>query len=97
MTAETRRILLGGAPVEMTLRDGVLAAADGRTVRPGDAVHLPPCEPSKIICVHLNYRNRIDELKAEGPPAPNYFLKPPSSLNSHKGVVIRPRGTRFLN
>ncbi len=97
MTAETRRILLGGAPVEMTLRDGVLAAADGRTVRPGDAVHLPPCEPSKIICVHLNYRNRIDELKTEGPPAPNYFLKPPSSLNSHKGVVIRPRGTRFLN
>jgi hypothetical protein len=35
-------------PVEMTLRDGVLAA-DGRTIRPEDAVHLPPCEPSKII------------------------------------------------
>jgi 5-oxopent-3-ene-1,2,5-tricarboxylate decarboxylase/2-hydroxyhepta-2,4-diene-1,7-dioate isomerase len=97
MTVETRRILLGGAPVEMTLEGGMLAAADGRRVHPGDAVHLPPCEPSKIICVHLNYQNRIDELKAEGPPAPNYFLKPPSSLTSHKGTVIRPRGTRFLN
>src|ERR1700759_1126542 len=98
MTEETRRILLDGAPVEMTLRaDGWLAAADGRTTRPEDAVHLPPCEPSKIICVHLNYQNRIDELKTEGPPAPNYFLKPPSSLNSHKGVVIRPHGTRYLN
>ena len=97
MTEETRRILLGGAPVEMVLKDGSLVAADGRTIRPDDAVHLPPSEPSKIICVHLNYQNRIDELKTEGPPAPNYFFKPPSSLNSHKGAVIRPRGTRFLN
>ena len=97
MTEETRRILLDGAPVEMVLGDGVLAAADGRTARPDEAVHLPPCEPSKIICVHLNYQNRIDELRTEGPPAPNYFFKPPSSLNSHKGVVIRPLGTRFLN
>jgi len=97
VTEETRRILLEGAPVEMVLGDGVLAAADGRTARPDEAVHLPPCEPSKIICVHLNYQNRIDELRTEGPPAPNYFFKPPSSLNSHKGVVVRPRGTRFLN
>ncbi|HXT92761.1 MAG TPA: fumarylacetoacetate hydrolase family protein [Trebonia sp.] len=97
MITETRRILLDGAPVEMTLRDGVLHAPDGRTISPDTALHLPPVEPSKIICVHLNYQNRIDELKTEGPPAPNYFLKAPSSLNSHKGVVIRPRGTRFLN
>ena len=97
MITETRRILLDGAPVEMTLRDGVLHAQDGRTISPDAAVHLPPAEPSKIICVHLNYQNRIDELQTEGPPAPNYFLKAPSSLNSHKGVVIRPRGTRFLN
>jgi 5-oxopent-3-ene-1,2,5-tricarboxylate decarboxylase/2-hydroxyhepta-2,4-diene-1,7-dioate isomerase len=97
MTEETRRILLDGAPAEMVLRNDVLVAADGRTASPADAVHLPPCEPSKIICVHLNYQNRIDELKTEGPPAPNYFFKPPSSLNSHKGVVVRPRGTRFLN
>jgi 5-oxopent-3-ene-1,2,5-tricarboxylate decarboxylase/2-hydroxyhepta-2,4-diene-1,7-dioate isomerase len=97
VTEETRRVLLGGAPVEMTLANGVLVAADGRTISPDDAIHLPPCQPSKIICVHLNYQNRIDELKTQGPPAPNYFFKPPSSLNSHKGTVIRPRGTRFLN
>ena len=97
MITETRRILLDGAPVEMALRDGVLHAQDGRTISPDAAVHLPPVDPSKIICVHLNYQNRIDELKTEGPPAPNYFLKATSSLNSHKGAVIRPRGTRFLN
>lgn len=97
MTGEVRRILLDGAPVEMALRGDVLVAPDGRTVRPEEAVHLPPCEPSKIICVHLNYQNRIDELGTEGPPAPNYFFKPPSALNAHKGTVIRPRGCRFLN
>jgi 5-oxopent-3-ene-1,2,5-tricarboxylate decarboxylase/2-hydroxyhepta-2,4-diene-1,7-dioate isomerase len=97
MITETRRILLDGAPVEMTLTGGVLHAPDGRTISPDAALHLPPVQPSKIICVHLNYQNRIDELKTEGPPAPNYFLKATSSLNSHKGVVIRPRGTRFLN
>jgi 5-oxopent-3-ene-1,2,5-tricarboxylate decarboxylase / 2-hydroxyhepta-2,4-diene-1,7-dioate isomerase len=97
VTEEVRRILLGGAPVEMTVRGDQLIAADGRTVPASDAIHLPPCSPSKIICVHLNYQNRIDELNTVGPPAPNYFFKPPSSLNSHKGVVIRPRGCRFLN
>jgi 5-oxopent-3-ene-1,2,5-tricarboxylate decarboxylase/2-hydroxyhepta-2,4-diene-1,7-dioate isomerase len=97
VTEETRRVLLDGVPVEMTLANGALVAADGRTISPDDAIHLPPCQPSKIICVHLNYQNRIDELKTQGPPAPNYFFKPPSALNSHKGTVIRPRGTRFLN
>lgn len=63
MTVETRRILLDGAPVEMTLQDGILRAQDGRTISPDDAIHLPPVQPSKIICVHLNYQNRIDELK----------------------------------
>jgi 5-oxopent-3-ene-1,2,5-tricarboxylate decarboxylase/2-hydroxyhepta-2,4-diene-1,7-dioate isomerase len=81
----------------MTLDGGVLQAQDGRTANPDTAIHLPPCQPSKIICVHLNYQNRIDELKTERPAAPNYFFKPPSALNSHRGTVIRPRGTRFLN
>ncbi|WP_204331248.1 fumarylacetoacetate hydrolase family protein [Geodermatophilus sabuli] len=94
---EVRRILLDGAPVEMVRRGDVLEAPDGRRIAPDDAVHLPPAVPTKIICAHLNYQNRIDELKTEGPPAPNYFFKPPSALTAHKGTVIRPRGCRFLN
>jgi 5-oxopent-3-ene-1,2,5-tricarboxylate decarboxylase/2-hydroxyhepta-2,4-diene-1,7-dioate isomerase len=31
------------------------------------------------------------------PPAPSYFLKPPSSLSHHGAAVARPRGCRFLN
>lgn len=94
---EIRRILLDGVPVEMVLRDDVLVAQDGRRVKPDEAIHLPPSAPTKILCVHLNYQSRLDELGTEGPPAPHYFLKPPSALNTHRGVVIRPRGCRYLN
>lgn len=96
-TVETRRIVLGGAVVE-TVREGdQLVAPGGQRVAAASAVHLPPVTPSKIICAHLNYRNRLEELKAVCPPAPNYFYKPPSCLIGHRGTVIRPQGCRFLN
>ena len=56
-----------------------------------------PAEPTKILCAHLNYRNRLDELKAECPPAPNYFMKPISCLVGNKGSVVRPLGCKYLN
>ena len=56
-----------------------------------------PAEPTKIICAHLNYRNRLEELKADCPPAPNYFMKPTSCLVGHKASVVRPLGCQFLN
>ena len=94
---EVRRILLDGALVEMRLEGDRLIAQDGRHIAASEAIHLPPAQPSKIICAHLNYRNRLEELKADCPPAPNYFLKPPSCLNSHRGKVVRPRGCKYLN
>jgi 5-oxopent-3-ene-1,2,5-tricarboxylate decarboxylase/2-hydroxyhepta-2,4-diene-1,7-dioate isomerase len=97
MTRETRVIWLDGAPVEMEFAGGLLRAADGRTSVSGMVIHMPPCSPSKIICVHLNYQSRLDELKAENPSAPNYFLKATNALLGHKGKVVRPGGCRFLN
>jgi 5-oxopent-3-ene-1,2,5-tricarboxylate decarboxylase/2-hydroxyhepta-2,4-diene-1,7-dioate isomerase len=94
---ETRRILLEGTVLEVRREGDELVARDGRRIYAERAVHLPPVEPSKIICVHLNYRNRLEELKATCPPAPNYFYKPPSCLVGHGGKVIRPKGCRFLN
>jgi len=94
---ETRRILLDGVVTEVEARGDLLLASDGRRVAAGEALHLPPCEPSKIICVHLNFMSRVDELKAACPPTPSYFQKPPSCLNSHGGAVVRPRGCKYLN
>jgi 5-oxopent-3-ene-1,2,5-tricarboxylate decarboxylase/2-hydroxyhepta-2,4-diene-1,7-dioate isomerase len=94
---EFRRIVLEGVPTEV-LRDGHdLVAPDGRRVPADEAVHLPPVVPSKIIAVHLNYRSRVEEFMTRLPPAPTYFHKPTTALNSHQGSVVRPAGCRYLN
>ena len=94
---ERRRILLEGTVTPVVRDGGWLVAGDGRRVRAEEAVHLPPCEPTKIICVHLNYRSRVEEFGAKLGPAPTYFHKPVSSLNAHGGAVVRPERCRYLN
>jgi 5-oxopent-3-ene-1,2,5-tricarboxylate decarboxylase/2-hydroxyhepta-2,4-diene-1,7-dioate isomerase len=95
--AEYRRILLDGYPT-LVQRDGErLAARDGRSVTIADAVHLPPTQPSKIICVHLNYASRVKEFITRLPPAPTYFHKPVTALSAHGADVVRPERCQWLN
>lgn len=94
---EYRRILLDGVAVQVVRHGDELRASDGRTVGVDEAVHLPPTEPTKIIAVHLNYPSRSDEFMTKLPPAPTYFHKPITALNSHKGAVVRPAGLKWLN
>ncbi len=94
---ETRRILLDGVPTTVTRDGDELVAPDGRRVAVGSARHLAPCEPTKIVCIHLNYESRVDEFLATLPPAPTYFHKPISALNAHGGEIVRPPGCRYLN
>ncbi|MFZ5787487.1 MAG: fumarylacetoacetate hydrolase family protein [Acidobacteriota bacterium] len=54
------------------------------------AVLLPPCEPSKVVCVGLNYRAHAAEMGKELPAEPLIFLKAPSSLLPPGGQVILP-------
>jgi 5-oxopent-3-ene-1,2,5-tricarboxylate decarboxylase/2-hydroxyhepta-2,4-diene-1,7-dioate isomerase len=95
--AEYRRILLDGYPVVVERAGDALVAADGRRVDVDDAVHLPPCEPTKIVCVHLNYSSRVDEFMTKLPAAPTYFHKPITALNAHGADVVRPDGCKWLN
>ena len=90
-------VLLDGYPTMVRPDGDHLVADDGRQVVADDAVHLPPTQPSKIICVHLNYSSRVKEFMGRLPPAPTYFQKPVSALNSHGGDVVRPEGTKWLN
>ena len=94
---EIRRILLDGYAVQVERKGETLVAPDGRTVAIEDAVHLPPAEPTKIIAVHLNYDSRTQEFMTKLPPAPTYFHKPITALNSHKAAVVRPAGCKWLN
>jgi len=94
---ETRRILLDGIPTTVVREGDELVTPEGRRVATDDASHLPPCEPTKIVCVHLNHESRVKEFLATLPPAPTYFHKPISALNAHGGEVVRPPRCRYLN
>ena len=48
-------------------------------------MYLAPVEPTKILAVHLTYRSRVEEYAARIPPQPSYFMKPPTTLNGHRG------------
>ena len=94
---ETRRILLDGVTTTVTRDGDELVAPDGRRIPMDEPTHLPPVQPSKIVCVHLNYESRRAEFLAELGPAPTYFHKPTTSLNAHGGEVVRPPRCRYLN
>jgi 5-oxopent-3-ene-1,2,5-tricarboxylate decarboxylase/2-hydroxyhepta-2,4-diene-1,7-dioate isomerase len=94
---ESRRILLDGNVVDVVRHGEELVTGDGRTVGIDEAVHLPPTTPSKIICVHLNYSSRVEEMMQSLPPAPTYFHKPVTALNAHESAVVRPLGCKWLN
>jgi 2-keto-4-pentenoate hydratase/2-oxohepta-3-ene-1,7-dioic acid hydratase in catechol pathway len=52
---------------------------------------LPPCAPTKIIAVGLNYLSHAKEMGSRLPSEPVLFLKPPSSVVGHRDDVVYPR------
>lgn len=97
MSKEFRKILLDGYSILCVREGDNLITRDGRTVKADDAVHLAPSEPTKIICVHLNYHSRVDEYMTKLPSAPTYFHKPITALNTHRGNIVRPKRCKYLN
>ncbi len=58
-----------------------------------DLLLLPPTQPSKIICVGLNYRDHARELDLAIPEDPVLFLKPPSSIIGPFGKIVYPESS----
>ena len=52
---ELRRIIHGGYPHWVTPSDDgtELVLPGGGRIKEDTAVYLPPCDPTKIICIHL--------------------------------------------
>jgi 5-oxopent-3-ene-1,2,5-tricarboxylate decarboxylase/2-hydroxyhepta-2,4-diene-1,7-dioate isomerase len=96
---EIRRILDGGSPQWVNPSDdgSELVLMDGRRVPESSATYLPPCDPTKILCIHLNYDSRRVEFRAPPLTTPTYFQKPTTALNSHCGVLYRPADCRLMN
>lgn len=55
-----------------------------------DVKLLPPCLPSKIVAVGLNYKDHAEELGMPIPAEPILFIKPPTTLCGHKDPIIYP-------
>lgn len=94
---EIRRILHQGVACWVTLDGDDLLLGDGRRVPEASALYLAPCEPTKILCIHLNYESRRIEFQAPPLTTPTYFQKPTTALNAHRGSLCRPANCRYLN
>jgi 5-oxopent-3-ene-1,2,5-tricarboxylate decarboxylase / 2-hydroxyhepta-2,4-diene-1,7-dioate isomerase len=94
---EWRRILHEGHPEWVKPAGDKLILGDGRVLPEASATYLPPCDPTKILCIHLNYESRRVEFRAPMLETPTYFQKPITALNSHRGSLCRPAGHKFLN
>jgi 2-keto-4-pentenoate hydratase/2-oxohepta-3-ene-1,7-dioic acid hydratase in catechol pathway len=54
-----------------------------------DVALLHPCEPSKIVCVGLNYRSHLGTRPE--PKTPEIFFKPVSCLQDPEGPIVTPQ------
>lgn len=91
------RIDHGGAPRYVAEREGQWRLVEGDifgTFREGAEIAsegvriLPPVDPSKIVCVGLNYKDHAAEQHKPLPPEPLLFLKPPTAVIG-PGMPIR--------
>ena len=76
--------------IEVSAEDYLTNNHKGLRKYPVNVKILPPVNPSKIICVGLNYRDHADELGMEIPDEPIIFLKPPSSIIGDGDPIIYP-------
>lgn len=55
-----------------------------------DVKILPPCTPTKIVCVGLNYRDHAEEMNSKLPEDPRLFIKPNTAIIGHEDTIIYP-------
>jgi 2-keto-4-pentenoate hydratase/2-oxohepta-3-ene-1,7-dioic acid hydratase in catechol pathway len=57
---------------------------------------LAPCEPTKIVCLGLNYRSHAAEFQQKLPDLPLLFIKPPSAvIGPEDNIVLPPNPERI--
>ena len=50
-----------------------------------------PVDPSKIVCIGLNYRDHAKEMNEELPDKPTIFIKPSTAVNKSDNIIIYPK------
>lgn len=62
----------------------------GNTFEKKSVILLSPTIPTKALCVGLNYKDHIEEMKLVTPTSPVIFIKPASALLDPEGEIVRP-------
>jgi len=62
-----------------------------KTHRIGEVRLLAPVEPTKILCVGLNFRDHIEEVGMPTPKYPAHFLKPLTTMAGPDDPIVIPR------
>lgn len=86
-----------GDEITLSSNYGGRVALGGETFLPEDVDVLPPCDPSKIVCVGLNYEDHAAEQNKPVPDRPSYFLKPPSAVAGHGDTITLPAGKERID
>ena len=58
---------------------------------------LAPCEPSKVVCVGLNYKDHAAEMNEPLPTEPLLFMKPSTAVIGHLGLIVAPAHSKRLD
>jgi 2-keto-4-pentenoate hydratase/2-oxohepta-3-ene-1,7-dioic acid hydratase in catechol pathway len=85
-----------GAVRTGTFDDDTVSFGD-RTYDVDEVDVLAPVEPSKIVCVGLNYADHAAESGAEIPDRPLLFLKAPNAVSNHGATVDLPAGKERID
>ncbi len=56
-----------------------------------------PTEPSKIVCIGLNYKDHAKELNLELPESPVIFIKPSTTVNRTDNIIIYPKSSKQID
>jgi 2-keto-4-pentenoate hydratase/2-oxohepta-3-ene-1,7-dioic acid hydratase in catechol pathway len=64
---------------------------DGKIFQLSEVRLLPPCLPSKIVCLGLNYHPHAQELDQTLPVCPLIFLKPSTPVIGPDDAIVMPK------
>ena len=86
-----------GAEIRAYPSDGGRFSVEPEFFAAGDVERLAPCDPTKVVCVGLNYADHAEEQGKEVPDRPMLFLKPPNAVAAPDSTVELPAGVERLD
>ncbi|MDY6817689.1 MAG: fumarylacetoacetate hydrolase family protein [Halobacteriales archaeon] len=77
--------------------DGTIHTDDGTTHTVDREELLAPCEPTALYCVGRNFAATLDQMDYDRPDAPDFFIKPPTSVLPTDRALTYPSFTEDLH